>query len=132
MTRGLLAGAVADANYARGNIRAWMPRFVEPNLSRNLRSARRFDVLAADLGLTPAQLSLAWTLERGEHVVPIPGATSLAHLEENVGATAVSLAPEVIAQVAALFDGDAIHGPRYPAKAQAQVATELLANEILA
>lgn len=132
VTRGLLAGAVKDADYARGDIRAWMPRFVEPNLSHNLAAVRAFDALAAEHDLTPAQLSLAWTLARGEHVVPIPGTTSLVHLEENVAATGVVLSLEVVARVNALFAGDAVHGPRYPAEAQAQVDTELLPGEILA
>lgn len=132
VARGLLAGAVTDAHYARGDIRAWMPRFVEPNLSHNLLAVRRFDALAAELGLTPAQLSLAWTLARGEHVVPIPGTTSLAHLEDNLAAARVTLTPETVARVDTLFAGDAIHGPRYPAEAQAQVDTELLPGEVLA
>jgi len=132
VARGLLAGGVTSAAYAKGDIRAWMPRFVEPNLAHNLVAVRAFDALAGELGLTPAQLSLAWTLARGEHVVPIPGTTSLAHLEENLGAAEVELSLEVIARIDALFSGNAVRGPRYPAEAQAQIDTELLPDEVLA
>ncbi|MGR4866572.1 aldo/keto reductase [Caulobacter sp. LARHSG274] len=132
VARGLLAGAIKDADYAKGDIRARMPRFVEPNLSHNLQAVRHFNLLAAEQGLTPAQLSLAWTLARGEHVVPIPGTTNPIHLEENIGAASLILAPDVVNRINVLFKGDAVHGPRYPAEAQAQVDTELLPGETLA
>lgn len=132
VARGLLAKGVADAHYAKGDIRAWMPRFVEPNLTHNLVTVRRFETMAAELELTPAQLSLAWTLARGDHVVPIPGTTRLEHLEENLGAASVTLTAEIVARIDALFEGDAIRGPRYPAEAQAQIDTELLPGEVLA
>ncbi|RYD68039.1 MAG: aldo/keto reductase [Sphingomonadales bacterium] len=131
VARGLLAGAVRTADYAEGDIRAPMPRFVEPNLSYNLSAVRAFETLAADLGHTPAQLSLAWVLARGEHVVPIPGTRSIAHLEENLVATAVALTPDIIERVAAIFDGT-IRGARYNATMQAQIDTETLPGEELA
>lgn len=130
--RGMLAGAVRDDAYVEGDIRRNMPRFVEPNLSHNLRAVAAFDALAAELGITPAQLSLAWVLSRGEHVVPIPGTRSIAHLEENLGAAEVVLAPEAIARIDAIFAPGAMRGARYPAPLQAQIDTEILPGEELA
>lgn len=129
VARGMLAGAIHDDAYAAGDIRSAMPRFVEPNLSHNLVAVWRFEDLARALGCPPAQLSLAWVLHRGRHVVAIPGTTSLAHLEENLGAADLRMDAETIARVDALFAGDAVHGPRYPAPVQAQIDTELLPEE---
>ncbi len=130
VARGLLAGGVRDDVYVEGDIRRAMPRFVEPQLSENLRLVARFDALAHDAGLTPAQLSLGWVLARGEHVVPIPGTTSLAHLEENLAAR--PLDADLIATVDALFPPGALGGARYAAAMQAQIDTELLPDEELA
>jgi aryl-alcohol dehydrogenase-like predicted oxidoreductase len=131
VARGMLAGSVKDEAYAAGDIRLSMPRFREPNLAHNLAVVARFEALAGELGITPGQLSLAWLLSRGEHVVPIPGTRSLAHLAENVAATGVALSDEVIARVEMIFDG-AIRGARYAKFAQDQVDTETFAGEELA
>jgi aryl-alcohol dehydrogenase-like predicted oxidoreductase len=129
LARGMLADAIDDANYALGDIRLGMPRFVEPQLSHNLHAAGRFAALARRAGITPAQLSLAWVLHRDSNIVAIPGTRSIAHLEENVGAASVALDDTLVAQVDALFAGEAVHGPRYSAAVQAQIDTELLAGE---
>ena len=131
VARGLLAGAVHDDHYAPGDIRLFMPRFVGSNLSHNLEATAAFDALADDLGCTPAQLSLAWVLAQGEHIVPIPGTTSIAHLEEDVGAAALALTPETIARIDSIFTGT-IHGARYAAAMQAQIDTETFPDEELA
>jgi aryl-alcohol dehydrogenase-like predicted oxidoreductase len=130
--RGLLAGAIRDAGYAPGDIRLFMPRFVEPNLTHNLRAVAAFEALAAKLGVTPAQLSLAWVLSRGDHVVPIPGTRNIAHLEEDLGAIDMVLSPETLARIDAIFAPGAIRGARYLAPLQAQVTTEILPDEELA
>ncbi|MER7367072.1 aldo/keto reductase [Nonomuraea wenchangensis] len=59
------------------------------------------DHVARDLGATPAQVSLAWLLARSPALVAIPGTSSLAHLEENMGAATVSLTPEQVAELSA-------------------------------
>lgn len=132
VARGLLAGAVRGDDYVEGDIRRNMPRFVEPALSHNLRAVRAFDALAAEVGCTPAQLSLAWVLSRGEHVVPIPGTRSIAHLEEDLGALDVTVTPELSARIEAIFAPGAIEGPRYAAAMQAQIDTEVFPDEALA
>lgn len=97
LARGMLAGSIRNDAYASGDIRAAMPRFVGDTLRHNLRLAIGFAEIAAGIGITPAQLSLARTLSRGPHVVAIPGTTSIAHLDENVVAAAIDLAYDVIA-----------------------------------
>ncbi|WP_375251133.1 aldo/keto reductase, partial [Sphingomonas sp.] len=132
VARGLLAGSVTDDSYVTGDIRATHPRFTGTNLRRNLETVRRFTALAADAGRTPAQLSLGWVLARGDHVVPIPGTRSIAHLEENVAAATMPLPSDLIDAVDALFAEYPLVGARYPAAMQAQIGTELLPGETLA
>ena len=132
LARGLLAGAVRCDDYVEGDIRRAMPRFVEPNLSHNLKAVDTFEDIARALGWTPAQLSLAWVLSRGENVVAIPGTRSIAHLEEDVAAAALDLPADMADRVAALFAQGAVRGARYSAAMQAQIATELLPDEELA
>jgi aryl-alcohol dehydrogenase-like predicted oxidoreductase len=66
------------------------------------RAGGALDALAAKTGATPAQLALAWLLNRSPVTLPIPGTSSLAHLEENVGATRVTLSDEDRAALAAV------------------------------
>lgn len=131
VSRGLLAGAVRSADYAAGDIRTPMPRFGEPNLSHNLAPVRGFETLAAELVYTPAQLSLAWVVARGDHVIPIPGTRSIAHLEENLAAASIVLDDATVQLVNAIFDGT-IRGARYTAPLQAQIDTETLPDEEMA
>lgn len=130
VSRGLLAGSVGVAPFAKGDIRAHMPRFQQPNLAHNLQLVGRFARLAASIECTAAQLSLAWVLSRGDHVVAIPGTRSLAHVQENLGASALSLGPEVLAEIDSIFAPGAVAGNRYPPAMQAQIDTELLPEEI--
>jgi aryl-alcohol dehydrogenase-like predicted oxidoreductase len=132
VARGLLAGAVRDDRYEAGDLRANMPRFTGDALRHNLVAVAAFEVLAAEIGCTPAQLSLAWVLSRGEHVVPIPGTRSIAHLEQDLGALSLTITPENAARIDAIFAGGAIRGARYPAAMQAQIDTETFAGEELA
>ncbi|MDB5704166.1 MAG: aldo/keto reductase [Sphingomonas bacterium] len=132
VARGLLAGGIRNAAYAAGDIRAFMPRFVEPNLTHNLHAVAAFGALAAEIGVTSAQLSLAWVLSRGDHVVPIPGTRNIAHLEEDLGAAAIILSQESVTRIDAIFAPGAILGARYLAPLQAQVTTETLPGEELA
>jgi len=129
LARGFLAGAVTSTQFAEGDIRIPMPRFQEPNFSTNLQLAERFNALADDLGITPAQLSLAWVLARAPHIMAIPGTRSIAHLEENLGAATISLSAETIAAVDAIFASGAVAGGRYATAVQAQIDTELLPEE---
>jgi aryl-alcohol dehydrogenase-like predicted oxidoreductase len=123
--RGFLAGAIpAEDALAAGDLRRSMPRFQGEKLQRNLRLYQGFEVLAVKAGCTPAQLSLAWALSRGEHVVPIPGTTSLRHLEENFEARRLDIAPDLLAEIDRLIAPDAVAGARYAPATLAEVDTE--------
>jgi aryl-alcohol dehydrogenase-like predicted oxidoreductase len=131
VARGMLARGVRDDDYQAGDIRLSMPRFLGDNLRHNLAVVAEFDALAADAGMTSAQLALGWVLARGDHIVAIPGTRSIVHLEEDVGAATISLPADLVKAVDDLFEGN-IRGARYVAPMQAQIDTEILPGEELA
>jgi aryl-alcohol dehydrogenase-like predicted oxidoreductase len=127
--RAWLAGAPLDvSSFAPGDIRRSMPRFAADAQAANqaLQGAHR--ALAAEAGVTPAQLALAWLLAQGEQVLPIPGTTSLTHLHENLAAMHITLAPALLARAAALFAPGCVVGGRYGALSQGEVDTEEFAT----
>ena len=125
LARGFLGGELRDvATLEAKDLRRGMPRFQPENYAANLKLLDGYTAIAADVGCTPAQLALGWLLARGEHVVPIPGTTRIAHLEDNVGAARVRLDAGVIARLDALINQRTVVGPRYDAAAQAGVDTE--------
>ena len=123
--RGFLADAVREADKLEPkDIRRGMPRFQGENLRSNLELLPAYRALAARANCTPAQLALAWLLKKDSQVLPIPGTSSQAHLEENVDAASVQLSDDLFAAVGALINTNTIHGARYPAAARAEVDSE--------
>jgi aryl-alcohol dehydrogenase-like predicted oxidoreductase len=92
--RGFLTGTV-DANaLAQDDFRRTLPRFAGDNVERNAALVETVRAVAAKHGATPAQVALAWVLSRGQHLVPIPGTTKSARVDENAGALSVALDDE--------------------------------------
>ena len=92
--------------------------------------AGRFSRACRRCGLHPRhKLALAWVLQRGEHVHVIPGTTAAQHLEENMGALEVEVAPGLADALDTLINPDTVSGARYPAAVQAELDTELLPSE---
>ncbi|MFF5258005.1 aldo/keto reductase [Actinomadura viridis] len=94
---GFLTGDVRRV--AAGDFRRNNPRFSEANLPANHDAYTALRGIAADLGITPAQLALAWLLHQGPDVVPIPGSRTPAHIEENLHAAYVGLHPDTLERV---------------------------------
>lgn len=113
--RGFLAGAVRSRDeLEEGDFRRFgLPRFSPENLPRNLPLADRLGELARELGITPAQLALAWLHHQGPDVVPIPGAKRRDHLEENADAVFLSLTRADLAAAAAAVPAREVHGERW-------------------
>jgi len=87
------------------------PRFQGGNFERNVALAESLTRFAKEKGCTPAQLALAWLLHRGKDVVPIPGTSSAARLEENVRAAGIELSENELGRMADLTQ--AVAGDRY-------------------
>jgi aryl-alcohol dehydrogenase-like predicted oxidoreductase len=112
--RGFLTGTItspdtlADDDFRRSN-----PRFQGEAFEANLRLVDRVRALAAERGVTPAQLALAWVLAQGDDVVPIPGTRRVSRLEENVGAAEVTLTADDLAALTDAVPAGAAVGERY-------------------
>ena len=119
--RGFLTGAVKADTLAQNDFRRGLPRFQGEALAKNLGLVEALTQIAAEKGVTPAQLALAWILHQGEDIAPIPGTTKIARLEENVGAAAVALSAEDLTRIAAAVPETAIEGERYSAAGLAMV-----------
>jgi aryl-alcohol dehydrogenase-like predicted oxidoreductase len=123
--RGFLAGAVEDpARFAAGDIRRNMPRFQPPHFAANRPLAAALRALAVEVDCTPAQLALAWLLKTAPFVLPIPGTTSIAHLEENLGAASVDIDAALAARAGALINSGTVSGPRYSPETLREIDTE--------
>ncbi|MFG2265859.1 aldo/keto reductase [Streptomyces sp. NPDC048720] len=94
---GFLTGTVQ--NVAEDDFRRNLPRFDSANLKTNYDRYAPLRGIAADLGLTPAQLALAWLLHQDEHVVPLPGSRTPAHIAENLAAARVHLHPDTLGRI---------------------------------
>jgi aryl-alcohol dehydrogenase-like predicted oxidoreductase len=123
--RGFLADGIQDpSTFQPKDIRRGMPRFQEPHFSENQRLLAELRAIAAEVGATPAQVALAWLLQKKPFIVPIIGTTSIAHLEEDLGAARVALSPETVGKLEALINERTVSGPRYPAETQKEIDTE--------
>lgn len=125
VARGFLAGAVTDpAALAEKDLRRGMPRFQGAHWTHNAALLPAWRALAAEAECTPAQLALAWILSRGDHVVPLPGTTSIAHVREDFAALALVVPSDVLVRAGELIDTATVSGARYNAVQAADVDTE--------
>ena len=109
--RGFLTGAIRTLDdLDEDDFRRQNPRFEGENLQANIRIVEQVDVVAAEVGATPAQVALAWLLAQSDNIVPIPGTKRVSRLEENSAADAVVLSAD---QLAALDALQAPAGDRY-------------------
>jgi aryl-alcohol dehydrogenase-like predicted oxidoreductase len=123
--RGFLTGALRDVSTLDAkDIRRGMPRFYPEHYAANLKLLDGFACIAQDTDCSMAQLSLAWVLSRGVHVVALPGTTQTAHLDENLGAAAVSLDADTLQRLDALINRQTVSGARYNPATQTEVDTE--------
>ncbi len=125
VARAFLTGKLLDVSTLDAkDIRRNMPRFEPANYAANLQLLPAYQAVASEAGCTPAQLALAWLLHRGEHIIPIPGTASLAHLAEDLAAADVKLSPAIMARLDVLINEKTVTGSRYNAQSQSEVDTE--------
>src|SRR5215218_6548855 len=120
--RGFLTGAVKRGEeYPKSDFRSHDPRYQGENFAANVRAASAVRELASEKGVAPGQIALAWLLQKGPDVVPIPGTKRRGYLEENVGAANVSLTSQEMAALDAALAPEKVSGPRYNERQQAMV-----------
>ena len=125
VARGYLSDRVLDVNaFDAKDIRRAMPRFTPGNYAANLQLLTDVRAVADEAGATIAQVALAWLLQRGEHIIPIPGTTSVEHLHENLGAANVTLTPAQMQRLDAAINQRTVVGTRYNSATQTEIDTE--------
>jgi aryl-alcohol dehydrogenase-like predicted oxidoreductase len=112
--RGFLTGAITSpADFAEDDWRRTHPRFTGEAFAANLQLVDAVRELAAERGVTPGQLALAWVMAQGDDVVPIPGTKRRPYREENAAATAVRLSSEDLARLDTIAPPGVAVGGRY-------------------
>jgi len=118
--RGFLAGRFTSPDdLDEGDFRRTGPRFTGDNLQSNLRLADKVKEIAAEKGISPAQLAIAWLLAQGDDIVPIPGTKRRTYLEQNAAAADVELTADDLARIDAELPETA--GERYDQAGMASV-----------
>jgi aryl-alcohol dehydrogenase-like predicted oxidoreductase len=113
--RGFLTGKIDErTQFDRNDFRNTLPRFAAEARKANMALVARLAAIAARKQATAAQLSLAWLLAQKPWVVPIPGTTKLARLDENIGAAAIELTPQDLAEIDEVTAQIRVQGDRYP------------------
>jgi aryl-alcohol dehydrogenase-like predicted oxidoreductase len=122
LSRGLLTGSKPTTE---GDIRNHFPRFVGENLVRNQRLIEALNKLAAEKGITPAQLAIAWVLAKGGNIIPVMGARTRAQLTESLSALEVKLSAEDLKAVEDVIAASEVAGTRYAEQQMKQLDSEV-------
>ncbi|XAH22085.1 aldo/keto reductase [Xylophilus sp. GW821-FHT01B05] len=123
LNRGFLGGGITEyTRFDSGNDnRNTLPRFTPEAIRANLAVVEVLNTFGRTRGLTSAQVALAWMMAKAPWIVPIPGATKLAHLDENLRTAEVTLTPAEVQELETAVSKIQIVGDRYPASQQKQV-----------
>jgi aryl-alcohol dehydrogenase-like predicted oxidoreductase len=112
--RGFLTGRWSSPDDLSANDwRRQNPRFQGDNFRQNLALVEHIKALATTKGCTPAQLALAWLLQRGDDIVPIPGTTKVSRLRENAGSVDIALTAGELQTIDDRLPLGAAEGERY-------------------
>ncbi|NNN09714.1 MAG: aldo/keto reductase [Acidimicrobiaceae bacterium] len=112
--RGFLSGTISSIDdLEEDDFRRYSPRFQGENFDKNLELLDRVRQIAAERGVTPSQLALAWVLAQGPDVVPIPGTKHRHYLDENIGALDVQLSDDDLKELNAAVPVGSGAGERY-------------------
>ena len=112
--RGIFADTFPDPmQFPHGDFRSAVPRFQEPNYAANKAAIAPFQDFCKSRGWTTAAAAIAWTLDQGDHILPIPGTRSARHLRDCVSAADIAFSDADRAEIARLLPPGFAHGDRY-------------------
>ena len=113
--KGFLTGKIDEnTTFDRSDFRNQLPRFTPEARKANQALVDLLNEIAQRKKATPAQIALAWLLAQKPWIVPIPGTTKLARLDENIGATAIRLTPDDLREIESAASQITVQGARYP------------------
>jgi aryl-alcohol dehydrogenase-like predicted oxidoreductase len=114
--KGFLTGKIdADTKFESTDFRNTVPRFSAENRKANQALVDVIQSFAEQRKVTPAQIALAWLLAKKPWIVPIPGTTKLARLEENLGASVIQLSADDVRALEEASSTVKLEGARYSA-----------------
>ena len=117
--KGFLTGKIdADTKFDQTDFRNTVPRFDPENRRANQAVVDLLEKIALRKKATPAQIALAWLLAQKPWIVPIPGTTKLARLDENIGAVSIELTPDDLREIGSSASKIPVQGERYPERLQ--------------
>lgn len=115
LQRGTLTATISKVDdLAENDRRREHPRFDAGNLANNVKLRAPLEALAAKVGATPAQVSIAWVLSRAPDIVPIPGTSKPSRLDENLATLAKTISKADLDALGAAIDAAKVAGTRYP------------------
>lgn len=118
-------GGLTDVNTLDAkDIRRTMGRFSNEHYAKNLALLPPVQKMADEMGITLAQLALAWVLHQGEHIVSIPGTTDEQHMRDNLATQEIALSAQQLKQLDEMINRHNVSGARYDAQSQSEVDTE--------
>ena len=114
LARGMFGETSVDpARMEPNDWRQHNPRFVQPNYGYNLAAVEGFRAFCRARGWKVAAAALAWVLDKGDHLIPIPGTRSAAHLADWLGAGEIAFTADDRAEIDRLLPPGFAHGDRY-------------------
>jgi aryl-alcohol dehydrogenase-like predicted oxidoreductase len=113
--KGFLTGRIdEDTAFASTDLRGRIPRFTPDARRANQALVDLLGTVAERKKATPAQIALTWLIAQKPWIVPIPGTTKLARVEENIGAAAIELTPDDLREIDSAASKITVQGARYP------------------
>lgn len=113
--KGFLTGKIDEnTKLDSSDFRSTLPRFTPEARKANQAMVDLLARIARQKGATPAQIALSWLLAQKPWIVPIPGTTKLARLDENIGSVAVELTPDDLREIESAASKISVQGARYP------------------
>ncbi|MCQ9634022.1 aldo/keto reductase [Chryseobacterium sp. WG23] len=113
LARGLFANINEVQNFGDDDFRRSLPRYQQENIENNTKLAKEINDLAASKGVKGTQLALAWVLNQGEDIIPIPGTKRIKYLEENIAAVNIDLSQSDLDTIDAILKKHPNVGERY-------------------
>lgn len=123
LNRGFLAGAINE--YTQFDVsndnRQTLPRFQPDAIRANMRVVEVLNAFGRTRGITPAQVALAWLMNKKPFIVPIPGTTKLSHLEENLRAADIRFTADEMREIENAVAAIPVVGSRYDALQESKI-----------
>jgi aryl-alcohol dehydrogenase-like predicted oxidoreductase len=125
LSRGLISGHWSKQREGEADFRGLAsPRFQGANLDHNLALVEKVRAIADELGVSVAQVAIAWVAAQGEDIIPVVGARTRVRLQEALGANQVRLSAADLARLEAAIPADAAAGDRYNAHSASTLDSE--------